>query len=95
MLAAPHFQNDYAALIVPGAPTTQDQVAHNSVAPVTLGDRALSTATEYLKAADKAVEKQENRERMSPGLPDKLVKEKKGRRVNTNLILGGPSVIPM
>lgn len=68
-------------------------VAISSIGPA-VGDETIQTAVDILNEARKAVKVNERRNRMKPGIQDRVV-EKKKVRSDKVLIMGGKEAFPM
>lgn len=82
-----------AAGIVSDAPTPVVASAVNTF-PAQAGDETIQSAVDILVEARKAVKINERRNRMRPGIQDRVVKQEKSK-ADKMLILGGKDAFPM
>ncbi|MBX3138051.1 hypothetical protein KF707_17620 [Candidatus Obscuribacterales bacterium] len=82
-----------AAGIVSDAPTPVVASAVNTL-PAQAGDDTIQTAVDILNEARKAVKINDRRNRMKPGIQDRVVKQEK-TKTDKMLIMGGKDAFPM
>jgi hypothetical protein len=75
-------------------------IALNSFGPTKVADSAIENAVELLREARKAIQLNERRNRMKPGVDEKVVKKEKAKTEkrevsDKTLILGGKEAFPM